>query len=92
MKYLNNNAVPIETLYGRGPQHILPLLTLAHVIQGTFNLPLTLVLLIVAYRPNSLLANTPLELITLKLFPGTSLTLSVGSTIDSTSPYVQVYL
>ena len=31
--YLNNNAVPIETSYGRGPQHTLPLITVAHVIE-----------------------------------------------------------
>jgi hypothetical protein len=34
VQYLNNNAVPIETSYGRGPQHTLPLITVGHVIQG----------------------------------------------------------
>jgi hypothetical protein len=51
IKYLGNAAVPIDASYGRGPQQTLPLITVAH--------------LIAAYRPNSLLANTPLELLTL---------------------------
>ena len=51
IQYLDNRPVPVDTAYGRGPEGTLPLITVAH--------------LIAAYRPNSLLANTPLELLTL---------------------------
>jgi hypothetical protein len=60
VKYLDNQAVAIDTSYGRGPQGSLALLTVAHLI-GAFQA-----------RPGSLLANTDAGLITLHLPEGTA--------------------
>jgi hypothetical protein len=55
IKYLDNGSVPIDTSFGRGPQGILPLLTVAHLVAAF------------QQRPGSLLANTDSGLITLHL-------------------------
>jgi hypothetical protein len=34
VKYLDNQPVPIDTAFGRGPQGTLPLLTVAHLVAG----------------------------------------------------------
>eukprot|EP00842_Homolaphlyctis_polyrhiza_P001903 jgi/Hompol1/2713/HPOL_006138-RA len=39
IKYLDNQPVPIDTAYGRGPQGALPLLTVAHLIAAFQALP-----------------------------------------------------
>ena len=75
IKYLTNVAVPVDTSYGRGPHGTLPLLTVAH--------------LVAAYRQNSLLANTPLELLTLHsavngpAIPGNTLLIDIQLPVGS---------
>ena len=53
IKYRNNEAVPIDLAYGRGPEKNLPLLTVAHLVAAF------------QARPGSLLADTDSGLITL---------------------------
>ena len=53
IKYINNQPVPVNTHYIGEQERKRPLSTIAH--------------LIAAFQPNSLLANTPLELLTLHL-------------------------
>jgi len=76
VKYQNNQAVPIDTAYGRGPQGALPLLTVAHLVAAF------------QARPGSLLATTDSGLITLHLpdgvaIPGNTLLTAIQQEVGS---------
>ena len=78
IKYQNNSPVPIDTSFGRGPQQSLPLLTVAHLIQGTFTLVIQLfnnLLLAATEDSTRRLLGLPVEYgpLSIKLLDGTPL-------------------